>query len=442
MQYSISIVLSCLVIFCFMPMREKSSVIRNSDSDATLPFMQQHRENTSDQITLRQTLPDSSENLEAAYMRLGFSPDGRTLITGPAHKEAKVWDVLSGKLVVALKGKSTGSVASYSPDGKYVITAPGKDLVIWNAQTGELIKKISAVGGIQAVGGIIKVQYTANGSYLLGTDGTCRGTVVDLTAMSKIKEIMPKSFLGKNNYENGALSLSPDGQTVLGVCGGNSKIRLYAIQTGKELKTFPAHQGTYADGTDFYETHSVMFLPDGRRFVTLGIGGMKLWDVATGQQLTNFAKHRSTIYDVFLSPDTKLLGAVSRDGTAILWDWEQGKEKHTFSGYKSFVSRLAFSSDGKIIAAGGKEVRAWDVETGRLLTSIDNKEQEVKELIFTKQGEWLIVSDEKKVTVWNPQSGVLVRELGNARAPIAISADGKILATRGMQKDVLLWDLQ
>lgn len=169
---------------------------------------------------------------------------------------------------------------------------------------------------------------------------------------------------------------------------------------------------------------------------------MKLWDVATGQQLTNFAKHRSTIYDVFLSPDTKLLGAVSRDGTAILWDWEQGKEKHTFSGYKSFVSRLAFSSDGKIIAAGGKEVRAWDVETGRLLTSIDNKEQEVKELIFTKQGEWLIVSDEKKVTVWNPQSGVLVRELGNARAPIAISADGKILATRGMQKDVLLWDLQ
>ena len=141
-----------------------------------------------------------------------------------------------------------------------------------------------------------------------------------------------------------------------------------------------------------------------------------------------------------LSPDGKFLVTTSRDGTAILWDWKTGKEKkYVLNGYKSFVSRSTFSEDGKLIAAGGKEVRVWDVETGELVSSIDIQQQEIDQLKFVKN--WLFVSDSKKVTVWNVKSGVLVAKLDNARAPIAFSPDRKILATRGTKNDVLLWGL-
>src|SRR5262249_44734213 len=71
------------------------------------------------------------------------------------------------------------------------------------------------------------------------------------------------------------------------------------------------------------------------------------------------------------SPDGKLLGSASRDGTVRLWDSATSREVRRFPGGSGggFMS-LAISPNGKVLAAIDNEyfhLRLWDVETGKLL---------------------------------------------------------------------------
>jgi roadblock/LC7 domain-containing protein len=58
-----------------------------------------------------------------AVNNASFSPDGKTIVTASWDNTARVWD-LSGKQLAELKGH-TGAVinASFSPDGKTIVTA-------------------------------------------------------------------------------------------------------------------------------------------------------------------------------------------------------------------------------------------------------------------------------------------------------------------------------
>ena len=82
---------------------------------------------------------------------LAFSPDGTTLVSTPLVKAqllrnnsdntAKIWDVRSGKLLQALpETKATTYHASFSPDGKRLITAShDKTAKVWEVATGKLM---------------------------------------------------------------------------------------------------------------------------------------------------------------------------------------------------------------------------------------------------------------------------------------------------------------
>ncbi len=69
-----------------------------------------------------------------------FSPDGKTIASGARDGTARTWDVETGKQIAVhqQQGGSYIDAVSFSPDGKWVMSAGNGWVEIWNATTGDV----------------------------------------------------------------------------------------------------------------------------------------------------------------------------------------------------------------------------------------------------------------------------------------------------------------
>src|SRR5438876_127611 len=73
--------------------------------------------------------------------------------------------------------------------------------------------------------------------------------------------------------------------------------------------------------------------------------------------------HSGFVLSVAFSPDGKMLASGSADNTIKLWDVASGQELKTLKGHSGSVYSVAFSADGKTVASGSRDttIRLWNV---------------------------------------------------------------------------------
>src|SRR5262249_43637344 len=135
---------------------------------------------------------------------------------------------------------------------------------------------------------------------------------------------------------------------------------------------------------------------DATRYVTI-----RLWDVNTGKELKKLVGHKNAVAQVAFSPDGKLLASVPRefraakdqDGAARLWDVATGKEVARLEGHDNEATCLAFSPDGKRLATGDGRgrVRVWDVAMRKEVVRFDAG---ATSLAFSPDGRFVAVGGE------------------------------------------------
>jgi WD40 repeat protein len=202
---------------------------------------------------------------------IAFSPDGRYLAAGfigvgDAECGVAVWEVLSGKRVALLQGNQrAGFCICFSLDGKKLAEGGREKVQLWEC------------GTWRNAGALDTPPHSASAVFfptrepilvVAWRDGTV--TSWDLKANRKVA-----SFSTQEGIR--AAAVSPDGK-VVATSGDDKTIKLWGLATGEELLAIPAQK---------YTVHSLAFSPDGKKLVTAAGWGttVRLWDTSTGKEL-------------------------------------------------------------------------------------------------------------------------------------------------------------
>jgi WD40 repeat protein/serine/threonine protein kinase len=203
--------------------------------------------------------------------------------------------------------------------------------------------------------------------------------------------------------------------------------------------------------------HDLAFARDGRFLASAGLDGtVRIWDVATGEEVRILRGGPASFTSVAFSPDNTCLAAAQGSGSfmdndpgvVILWDWRTGNELRRLEGQTGGVHSVAFSPDGNRIAAAGYNgtARIWDIATGavRHLLRAD-RGRGTWGVAFSPDGRTLATGNESaSIALWDANTGELRRTLTGHRAGVtcvAFSPDGSRLASSSHDVSARIWEL-
>ncbi|WP_292738205.1 caspase family protein [Nostoc sp. JL31] len=232
------------------------------------------------------------------------------------------------------------------------------------------------------------------------------------------------------------VAFSPDGKTIASGSYDTS-VKLWNAATGKEITTFKGHSD---------EVNSVAFSPDGKTIASASSDNtVKLWDAAKGKPISTLKGHSDGVGGVAFSPDGKTIASGSYDTSVKLWNAATGKEITTFKGHSDEVNSVAFSPDGKTIASASSDntVKLWDVATGKLISTLNGHSSEVRGVAFSPDGKTIAsASLDVSVKLWDAATGKEITTLNghsNWVWGVAFSPDGQTIASASSDNSVKLW---
>ncbi|HKI35563.1 MAG TPA: serine/threonine-protein kinase [Gemmataceae bacterium] len=294
-----------------------------------------------DRVPLRLTLTGHTGPVWSA----AFAPDGLTLATGGDDSTIRLWDPATGREKTSLSGHGSAVLAvAFSHSGKFLVSGGGDgSLRLWDGAT------------------------WAEGPPLLRQNGTVRRApispddrtvaVANSTQGVELWDLEGRrlrSTLAGHGGSIMAIAFAPDGQT-LATGDTSGLVRLWDPAGVSERASFRG---------DPLAVRALAFTPDGRTLVSAGNGDkdVKLWKVATQEQVGTLTGHENVVLTLAVSSDGRLLATGSRDGIVKIWDLSSENLLATLHAHQGSVLTAAFSPDGSTLVTGGEDrlVKLWD----------------------------------------------------------------------------------
>ncbi|MDD9974973.1 MAG: WD40 repeat domain-containing protein [Candidatus Poribacteria bacterium] len=255
------------------------------------------------------------ETLVADKVIHSFSvlPCGK-MLGADLHNETKIWDVSKPNEPIAefTAPKEPSDWVRhevFAPTGDRIAAGSREGtLYVWNFQNPEDPTRLTGHSDY-----IWTLAFSPNGKQLASgsADETARLWDVELgeeIAVLPLDE--PRTPM--------AIVFSPCGKIIAG--GMDNEIRLWCADQWTTLRTIPQPK-------DNRRTYALAFSPCGKYLAsgTWWQEGMekmaiRLWDVATGENIHTFWGHTTDVQSLDFSPDSTLLASGSFDGTILLWD--------------------------------------------------------------------------------------------------------------------------
>jgi WD40 repeat protein len=260
-------------------------------------------------------------------MSVALSPDGKRLISGGSdvqysgrgapriQGEIRSWTI-NGKLEWVANPSSQARGLSLSPNRKTLALAgEGGDVMLWNV--------VGRKGRIINYGkrGIVNtVAFSADGKLLAW--GGCLDNLLALWDVETKQGL--GSLVGHKNYVRSVV-FTPDGKC-LASASMDGTVKLWNVSTRKEIATLNGPGGGL---------QAVAISPDGKLLASGGENKtVTIWDLGTLQELKKLS-HKTRVFSLAFFPSGKLLAAGGADkkaprgvtpGGVTLWDVATGQD--------------------------------------------------------------------------------------------------------------------
>jgi WD40 repeat protein/serine/threonine protein kinase/DNA-binding SARP family transcriptional activator len=355
----------------------------------------------------------------------------------PAEKQAPVATLTGQPSVI--------SVLAYSPDGTLIASASRDGTArIWDIATGRQLMALFHGTRVRTV------VFHPDGNSLLTGDWDGTGRVWNISPQGTAERL---TIAAHNGIINGA-DTSPDNRHLV-TASFDGTAKIWDLATGELLHTLGGHEG---------RVMSVAYHPNGHQVATAGSDNtVRLWDAATGEELFRLEGHGEGIVgglhpgviEVAYSPDGERIATAGADGTARIWDSESGAQLLLFDEHNAGIASLAYSPDGRYLATGGGDaedasVRIWEADTGKVRITIPpNHAERVWGLGFSPDGAYLATSGaDTTVKIWaldydNGDAELLATLASHTNTVLGVqfSPDGQTLATAAGGSEIRLWDV-
>ncbi len=311
--------------------------------------------------------------------------------------------------------------------------------------------------GLKAALGLLVAVLAVAGGGMVGAAGPRRaapGAPADPLPPGAVARLGTVRFRPGSTVAS--IAFAPDGRAVASG-NGDGTISLWEADTGRELRVLRGHRDAVL---------SVAFAPDGRLLASRGGGvayndnSIVLWDLATGREVRRFGASQGKVppsftgspawaFEVAFAPDGKLLASgagnvLATDDTIRLWDVATGQEVRRCRGHGDRIRCFAFAPDGTLLASGAQDrtVRLWGPATGKELRRLEGHRELVRALAFSPAGTVVAsAGDDKTVRLWEAATGKELRKLAVQGEPLSVAfVDAGTLAWGDTQGEIHLVD--
>ncbi|WP_075590917.1 caspase family protein [Labilibacter marinus] len=257
-----------------------------------------------------------------------------------------------------------------------------------------------------------------------------------LGAQKPIETVLQK---GHARYVS-CVDISPDGKYAISGSADNT-LKLWNLKSGKEIRTFSMHTGAI---------RSVFFNAQGTQIVSAAKDNKAIvYDIVTGDVLAEIQLDEKLMKASF-SPEGEKIVLIDDRHLFSVWDIKTGElignyKKH----YSASISHHNFTQDGNTFLQYVNYEEMQSVNLADSSRVVSFKVDKPYDYIISPNNKFVVIGTEKKeVGLCHLETGEKIRDFNatvdkpcdGCKSYMAMSNDGKLLATASKYAPVTVWD--